>query len=221
MIIIWDGAKGNEICRLAGHRQWVTSLSWEPLHLNGKCERLASSSRDGTVVVWNVNTRRKEMTISGHSDSIECCKWSGENLIYTASRDRTIRVWSPEGPTGKLVRTLIGHAHRINALSLNSDYVLRTGGFDWEKKSFASDEEMVECAKKKYAELRKNGPERLCSCSDDFEAAGGATHGTPAAGEPHLLLPRRALHRVGVVRQEGEGVGRRDGEVRERRRDDG
>ena len=107
MIIIWDGAKGNEICRLAGHRQWVTSLSWEPLHLNGKCERLASSSRDGTVVVWNVNTRRKEMTISGHSDSIECCKWSGENLIYTASRDRTIRVWSPEGPTGKLVRTLI------------------------------------------------------------------------------------------------------------------
>ena len=168
VIIIWEGVKGTEVCRLSGHRQWVTSLSWEPLHLNGKCERLASSSRDGTVVVWNVNTRRKEMTISGHSDSIECCKWGGENLIYTASRDRTIRVWAPEGPTGKLVRTLIGHAHRINALSLNSDYVLRTGGYDWEKKTFANDAEMVECAKKKYAELRKSGPERLCSCSDDF-----------------------------------------------------
>ena len=146
----------------------MTSLSWEPLHLNGKCDRLASSSRDGTVVVWNVLSRRKEMTISGHSDSIECCKWSGENLIYTASRDRTIRVWGLEGPNGKLVRTLVGHAHRINALSLNTDYILRCGGFDWEKKTFTSDEEMVECAKKKYAEMKKNGPERLCSCSDDF-----------------------------------------------------
>ena len=77
-------------------------------------------------------------------------------------------MWALEGPNGKLVRTLVGHAHRINALSLNTDYVLRSGGFDWEKKSFASDEEMVECAKKKYAEMKKSGPERLCSCSDDF-----------------------------------------------------
>ena len=91
-VIIWNTKNGEMICKLSGHRQWVTSLSWEPLHLNGKCDRLASSSRDGTVVVWNVLSRRKEMTISGHSDSIECCKWSGENLIYTASRDRTIRV---------------------------------------------------------------------------------------------------------------------------------
>ena len=167
-IIVWNAKTGEQISRLTGHRQWVTSLSWEPLHLNSKCERLASSSRDGTVIVWNVVTRRKEMTISGHSDSIECCKWSGENLIYTASRDRTIRVWSPEGSTGKLVRTLIGHAHRVNALSLNTDYVLRCGGYDWEKRSFASDEEMFQSAKRRYAEARKNGPERLCSCSDDF-----------------------------------------------------
>ena len=29
----------------------------------------------------------------------------------------------------KLVRTLTGHAHRINSLALNCDYVLRTGAF--------------------------------------------------------------------------------------------
>ena len=167
-IIVWNARTGDQICRLTGHRQWVTSISWEPLHLNGKCERFASSSRDGTVIVWNIYTRRKEMQIAGHSDSIECCKWSGENFIYTASRDRTIRVWKPEGSTGKLIRSLIGHAHRINSLSLNTDYVLRSGGYDWEKRSFESDEEMVAMAKQKYAEAKKNGTERLCSCSDDF-----------------------------------------------------
>jgi hypothetical protein len=29
-----------------GHKQYVTSLAWEPMHLNkGSCERLASSSK--------------------------------------------------------------------------------------------------------------------------------------------------------------------------------
>ena len=30
----------------------------------------------------------------GHADSIECVKWGGEGLIYTASRDRTVKVWA-------------------------------------------------------------------------------------------------------------------------------
>jgi hypothetical protein len=32
-----------------------------------------------------------ETTISGHSDSIECVKWGGSGLLYSCSRDRTIK----------------------------------------------------------------------------------------------------------------------------------
>ena len=56
----------------------------------------------------------------------------GNGLIYTASRDRTIKVWAIDGhgkSQQKLVRTLNGHAHRINTLALNCDYILRTGPF--------------------------------------------------------------------------------------------
>ena len=165
---MWRAGTGEMVCRLSGHRQWVTSLSWEPLHRNAKCERLASSSRDGTVAVWNVRTRRREAVIAGHSDSIECCKWGGEGLLYTASRDRTVRVWSLDGEAAKLVRTLVGHAHRVNALALSTDSVLRSGGFGWETREFASEDAMFQAAKERYEEARKNGPERLCSCSDDF-----------------------------------------------------
>ena len=189
-----------------------------------------------------------ETTISGHSDSIECVKWGGSGLLYSCSRDRTIKgthglsilfqcvlppsslfsllsllppllsllsllfpivrpipdptslpsfitsvrpklyinippirsntsqflrnfhfhnflaetiliffffffsplssyfsnslfstsplisspVWAVDGSgrsMHKLVRTLTGHAHRINSLALNCDYVLRTGAF--------------------------------------------------------------------------------------------
>lgn len=106
-------------------------MSWEPMHLgSNKCERLASSSKDGTVKIWNVRTGRPECTLAGHTQSVECVRWGGEGLIYTASRDRTVKVWALEKGRGKLVRTLTGHAHRVNSLALSTDYVCRTGPYD-------------------------------------------------------------------------------------------
>ncbi|CAM9388899.1 unnamed protein product, partial [Phaeothamnion confervicola] len=53
-IRLWDpdtgGATGQP---LAGHKQWITSLAWEPMHRNPACERLASASKDGSVKVRN------------------------------------------------------------------------------------------------------------------------------------------------------------------------
>lgn len=39
-----------------------------------------------------------------------------------------MKVWREED--GVLCRSLTGHAHWINTLALNVDYVLRTGGFE-------------------------------------------------------------------------------------------
>lgn len=90
---------------------------------NAACERLASASKDHTVKVWNVRTGRMLFSLSvrgckrlplrrshsgtrphtglvrraqGHSDSVESVIWGGEGLIYTASRDRTVKVWSAD-----------------------------------------------------------------------------------------------------------------------------
>jgi ribosome assembly protein 4 len=77
---------------LKGHSKWVTSLSFEPLHANPRCIRFASSSKDHTIKVWNVRTGQCETTICGHTDSVECVKWGGAGLLYSCSRDRTIKV---------------------------------------------------------------------------------------------------------------------------------
>lgn len=42
--------------------------------------------------VWNTRTGRCEVTLSGHADSVEKIIWGGEGLLYSASRDRTIKV---------------------------------------------------------------------------------------------------------------------------------
>ena len=167
VLIVWDPNKGVSVGKpIKAHKQWITSLSWEPMHLNSSCERLATASKDGTAKIWNVRTQSLQITLSGHTDSVEAVKWGGEQLLYTASRDRTIKVWNAD--RGILVRTLVGHGHRINTLALSSDDVLRTGPFDYKCLDFASREEAHKAAVKKYEEFRKQGPERLVSGSDDF-----------------------------------------------------
>jgi ribosome assembly protein 4 len=164
MIYIWD-PKGKLISCLKGHSKWVTSLSWEPFHLSADIPRLASSSRDGTVRVWNITSKKSEVILSQHTDAVSCVKWGGENLIYTASRDKTVKVWDSNG---KLVRSLIGHAHWINTMALSTDHILRLGMFDLD----CSTEDIETCKKKALERYKKfvriNGSEKMITGSDDF-----------------------------------------------------
>mmetsp|Transcript_23505 Transcript_23505/g.32971 ORF Transcript_23505/g.32971 Transcript_23505/m.32971 type:complete len:548 (+) Transcript_23505:124-1767(+) len=173
VMILWDPTTGKPMggrSTLRAHKQWITSISWEPMHANASCERLVTSSKDGTCKVWNVRTQQCIATLAGHTDSVECVKWGGEGLIYTASRDRTIRVWTAEkNDVGKLVRTLKGHAHRINTLALSSDDICRTGPFDHTCTKFKSKEDAYQAAVEKYQKFKSGTePERLVSGSDDF-----------------------------------------------------
>jgi ribosome assembly protein 4 len=151
------------------------SLAWEPIHLYVKpppcwldnvrpdsaafrnsSPRLASSSKDGTVRVWSVTNRRVEYTLGGHTASVNVVKWGGidKGILYTASSDRTVRVWdaSNVGFTiltflritvfqGRPLHTLKDHAHWVTTLALNTDYVLRTGPFDHTNRRSVSDED--------------------------------------------------------------------------------
>ena len=161
---------------MCGHKQYVTALCFEPFHSNIKCNRLASASRDASVKIWNITAGNCETTISGHSDSIEAVRWGGNGLIYTASRDRTIMVWAIDGhgrSQQKLVRTLNGHAHRINTIALNCDYILRTGPYQLGDNSKPETRNMSTSDKQKrslttYTTMCGTNNEILVSGSDDF-----------------------------------------------------
>lgn len=171
-IRVWDPATGQPRGQpLRGHRKWITSLSFEPLHMDPNSVRLASSSKDQTIKIWNILTGNCETTISGHTDSVECVKWGGAGLIYSCSRDRTIKVWAIDGhgkSQHKLIRTLTGHAHRINSLALNCDYVNRTGSFELGKPVVTDPVQAQAIALQRYNALVGSDGERLVSGSDDF-----------------------------------------------------
>lgn len=197
VLILWDPSSGKMLGQpIKAHTKWITTISWEPLHRSDSpnVERLITSSKDSLVKIWNTRTRQCLATLSGHIDSVECAKWGGEGLIYTASRDRTIKVWatkdvnndtsstndSSSNGLGKLVRTLKGHGHRVNSLALSTDYLCRTGPYEpgcsnssatSKVNSLSSPEDMRKVALeryKKFMSAHNGGEEMMVSGSDDF-----------------------------------------------------
>ncbi|XP_043910256.1 notchless protein homolog 1 [Protopterus annectens] len=172
-IMLWDPDSGKQISRnLSGHSKWITWLCWEPLHLNPECRFLASASKDCTIRIWDTVLGQCCKILTGHTQSVTCLKWGGDNLIFSSSQDRTIKVWRAED--GALCRTLQGHAHWVNTMALNTDYVLRTGAFEPAEATVnpqdmsGSLEELKQKALQRYSHVRGQGPERLVSGSDDF-----------------------------------------------------
>jgi ribosome assembly protein 4 len=108
---------------------------------------------------------RNVLTLSGHGAPVTCVRWGGEGYIYSASRDRTIKVW--DDTTGVLVRNCQSHGHWVSAMGLNNDHVLRVGGFDPDPKADKSGT-LHERAKRFYAAQMKGKKEQLVSGSDDF-----------------------------------------------------
>ncbi|EKM50081.1 uncharacterized protein PHACADRAFT_213844 [Phanerochaete carnosa HHB-10118-sp] len=168
---LWDPKAGKPLGdALKGHSKWVTSLAWEPIHINSAAPRLASSSKDGTVRVWNTATRLSEYTLGGHTASVNVVRWGaggleGKGVLYTASSDRTVRVWDANG--GKPLYTLKDHAHWVTTLTLNTDFVLRTGPFDHTGKKPTSDAEAQSLALARYNKLVSQTGELMISGSDD------------------------------------------------------
>lgn len=172
LIIIWNPETGKKIGKpLTGHRAWVTYLSWQPLHLNEECRYLASSSKDTVINIWDTVLSTLVRSLSSHTQSVTCIRWGGKDLIYSSSQDRTIKVWRSED--GVMCRTLEGHGHWVNSLTLNSDYIIRTGAYDpkdatFERRTAGEKSAMKAAALERYNKVFGNETEKLISGSDDF-----------------------------------------------------
>lgn len=165
---IWDGSTGQLIGKpLIGHKKFISSIVWEPIHANGTCRRVASSSGDGDIRIWDIIKSQCITVFSGHTKEIWCIKWGHNNMIYSASKDTTIKVWNIT--TGTLIHTLYGHALQIKSIALSTDYAIRCGAYNQYGQAPDTVELQQSAAQQKITDSLKNtnGIEYLISGSDD------------------------------------------------------
>jgi ribosome assembly protein 4 len=113
------------------------------------------------------------MVISAHSETVTKAIWSGENLIYTCSHDMLVKVFSAED--GTMIKTLKGHAHWVNTMTVNTEYVTRLGYYDTETKLVNSEFspipkiDMYNTALSKYKKLKETvNNDKVVTGSEDF-----------------------------------------------------
>ena len=115
---------------LKGHSKFITSIAWRPMHLEYPSCSFVTSSKDNTLRIWNAQMGSCINTCARHTKSVTKVIWSGEDIIYSASQDCKIMVWSNKG---EYLKSLDGHSHWVNALSLNTYHTLRAAYFEFER----------------------------------------------------------------------------------------
>ena len=168
---LWEPKTGKPLGdAMKGHSKWITSIAWEPFHLQKPgSPRFATSSKDTTIRVWDATLRRIVNTLAGHTASVSCVKWAGDGRIYSASQDKTIKIWDPE--QGRCLHTLTAHAHWVNHMALSTDFVIRTGYHDHTKDVPETEEGKRAKALERFTKAATIGGEvveRLVTASDDF-----------------------------------------------------
>jgi len=77
---------------LVGHRRKVGTIHFNPTANNV----VATSSADYTVKVWDVETGSANLSITGHSEMIQCLDWNRNgSLMLTTSKDKQFRLIDP------------------------------------------------------------------------------------------------------------------------------
>ncbi len=112
-VILWDSKTGTIIRKLSG-------LSGFPLSVTfSKDSRyVIAGGKDARVTIWDANTGTLLRSNRGHKGDITDVAIRDDNVIASASKDKTIRLWEFNG---NFIREFIGHRREVMAIDFSND----------------------------------------------------------------------------------------------------
>ncbi|TKR68269.1 hypothetical protein L596_024270 [Steinernema carpocapsae] len=118
-IKIWDFSNSYDCLKtLKGHDHNISSITFVP-----SGDYLLSASRDRQVKMWEVSTGYCIHTFVGHAEWVRMVRVSFDGSLFaTCGNDHTVRVWSMQAKTEKMV--LHGHEHVVECVAWVPDSAL-------------------------------------------------------------------------------------------------
>src|SRR5207302_8775739 len=114
---------GRERLSFKAHSYWITQIAFGP------GQRVATSSGDGTVRVWDATTGNRLLDLVGDGEPVYSVAVSHDGTIATGGSDGVARLWDS---SGRYLKTLRGHARQVNKVAFSLDGLLlaTAGGQD-------------------------------------------------------------------------------------------
>ncbi|WP_052668847.1 BTAD domain-containing putative transcriptional regulator [Nitriliruptor alkaliphilus] len=93
-------------------------------------DRFVTGGRDGTAIVWDLETGERLLILEGHAAAVMATAVSPDgSLIATAGAEGTVRLW--DATTGEQQRVLEGHDGEVSGVAFSPDGTeLATAGVD-------------------------------------------------------------------------------------------
>ena len=119
------------VATFSGHSDTLTAVALHPS--DSLC---LSASEDGTVRVWDVESRQHIKTLRNHTENVTCLAFGPAGRWFaTASNDMTVKLYETQSPFN-CIHTLFGHEDAVGCLAWvgDADGTLVTASRDGEVK---------------------------------------------------------------------------------------
>ncbi len=92
---LWNQADGKELKSLGVHDGSVYAVAFSP---DSKLLASAGAGKDNLVKLWDVKEQKEITQFKGHEQPVTAVVFMDNEVIVTASMDRTIRTWTTKVP---------------------------------------------------------------------------------------------------------------------------
>ena len=100
---------------LRGHRKEITCLAFHPFY-----KKLASSSEDASIIIWECDDFSQDKSVKAHSNTINHITFDNNGkFLGSCSSDLSIKIWNFENMN--LFKVLNGHDHTVSFIEFSPD----------------------------------------------------------------------------------------------------
>ena len=170
---VWDIRTSKQVMMLGGHTNTVGALA-----SNAVDPQVITGSHDCTVKLWDLAKGKAMTTLTHHKKAIRDLVASPFDFSFVTAAADNLKHW--QSKDGTFLHNYVGHNAIINAVAVNQDEVLVSGGDDgslrfWDYKTGYNFQQLrspvqpgsLECENAIYAMAFDKSGSRLVTCEAD------------------------------------------------------